>query len=308
VEFSTNEFKNILSETGVCLAGQTPELVPADKKMYALRDVTATIQSIPMITGSIMSKKLAEGADAFVFDIKTGRGAFMESMEQAENLAGKLMEVGNVFKKPVISFITDMNEPLGRSVGNWLEILECRELLLGKGDPRLLELTLRLCASMIYLGGKSSSPENGYETAKKKITSGEAWKKFLEMVMAQGGDTKFLLNEKNYPKSKFQVEIHAHTDGYIAGINALEAGIVSVALGAGREKSDDSIDPKAGISFYKKTGDPVRENDLLAVFYTDKKQVLDEISTKLSQAITISKTHVNPYPVIYKMLKNKLVI
>lgn len=288
VNYSIAEYRKKIKKTGTCLIGQTPTLVPADKKMYALRDVTATIQSIPLITGSIMSKKMAEGIDALVLDVKTGKGAFMQSLENARILAKSLISVGEDFGKPTIAYITDMNQPLGNAVGNWLEIKECIEAMQSNGPADLMEVTHQLCGAMIYLGKRAKSIDEGIIISKEMIDSGRAWQKFLEIVEEQDGETYFVEHPANYPKAKYEVEYNADQDGYIAGINPLEVGLTAVKLGAGRQKSDDPIDPKAGIVIHKKPGDAVNPGDKVMTFYTDKKEEIEQAWKHLEGSVEYS--------------------
>ncbi len=307
VNYSIQEYAEKIKKIGTCLIGQTPDIVPADKKMYALRDVTATIQSIPLITGSIMSKKLAEGIDALVLDVKTGKGAFMQKYEDSVALAKQLIATGERFGKPTVAFITDMNEPLGRAVGNWNEIEECIFALQGDGPDDLMEVTHTLCGAMIHLGKKADSIDEGKEISKEMIRSGKAWQKFLEIVAEQEGDVDMVKNPQNYPKSKFSVQVKATRDGYIAGIDALEVGLTAVILGAGRTKSDDAIDPKAGITVHKKGGDQVAKGETLMSVYTDKQEVLEEAQERLGQAVSYADQPVAPRRLIYEYLdKNSL--
>jgi len=287
INYSINEYKKKIAKIGVCLIGQTPTLVPADKKMYALRDVTATIQSIPLITGSIMSKKLAEGIDALVLDVKTGKGAFMQNYDDSVNLAKRLIAVGEQFGKPTVAYITNMNEPLGNKIGNWLEIEECIEALKGKGPDDLMEVTHQLCGAMIFLGKKAESIEDGINVSKEMIQSGEAWKKFVEIVEEQNGDVSFIQEPENYPKSKVKATVLASDSGYITSINSLEVGLTAVSLGAGRQKAEDKIDPKAGIILHKKSGDKVEKGESIMTIFTDNDGIVESARERLSASIQI---------------------
>ena len=288
VDYSIKEYEQKISQTGVCLIGQTPKICPADKKLYALRDVTATIQSIPLITGSIMSKKMAEGIDALVLDVKTGNGAFMQSYEDSLALAKQLIAVGEHFGKPTLAYITDMSEPLGNTVGNWLEMVECFEAMQGDGPDDLMEVTHQLSGAMIFLGKKAGTIEEGVEISKEMISSGKAWNKFLEIVASQEGDIEMVQQPQKYPRAKYQANIKAEQTGYIAAINALEVGLTSVTLGAGRQISSDNIDPKAGIVLHRKKGDAVEKGESLMTVYTDKKNELENAAARLKEAVTYS--------------------
>ncbi|RCK72244.1 MAG: Pyrimidine-nucleoside phosphorylase [Ignavibacteriae bacterium] len=299
---SLGEYKEVISKIGIVMIGQTKEIAPADKKMYALRDVTGTVECIPLIAGSIMSKKLAEGIDALVLDIKTGRGAFMQSKEDAIELAKTLIAIGNRFGKKTIGFLTDMSQPLGNAVGNWLEIAECVECLRGKDVPDLMEVTYLLGGAMLMLGKKASSIEDGIKICKEAITSGRAYKKFLEMVEHQGGKKEYIEELSKYPKSKYSKSIVSKSDGDIVKIDALEVGLVGIILGAGRMKVDDVIDPKAGIVFYKKVGDSVEKGDTIAILYCDDEEKLKQAEKRLERAILVATEPCTPPKLIYAMI------
>jgi pyrimidine-nucleoside phosphorylase len=302
VDYNIYDFKKNLEKTGVCLIGQTKELAPADKKIYALRDVTATVQSIPLISASIMSKKIAEGIDALVLDVKTGAGAFIKGHDQAKQLAKSLIRIGEDGGIKTVAYITDMNNPLGYTVGNWLEIEECIECLQGKGPADLMEVTHQLAGAMIYLGQKTESVESGIEMSKQLIDSGKAWEKFLEIVRAQEGDIKLLLNPENYSRSAFTAEYLSPQNGWIASINALEVGTLAVQLGAGRQKSNDEIDFKAGIRLYKKVGHKVKKGEPVFKIYTDKQLVLQTSLNRLADVISIKQDPVSPPKMILDYL------
>lgn len=289
---SLNEYRRVIEEIGVVMIGQTDDIAPADKKMYALRDVTATVESIPLIAGSIMSKKLAEGIDALVLDIKTGCGAFMTSIDQAIELGNTLVAIGSRFGKKVVGFLTDMNQPLGYAVGNWLEVVECINCMKGQNVGDLMKVTYLLGGAMVWLGGKSNSIEDGIQLCRQKISSGDALNKFIQMVEKQGGDTSVIENPSLYPSSKYQIEVKSDSVGYVESIDALEIGFISIMLGAGRMKVDDAIDPKAGILLNKKVGDYVKEGELLATIFSDQDSNLQSAVKRLKSAIKVSKTEV----------------
>ncbi len=290
---SMQEFKNNISKIGVAMGGQTSEIAPADKKIYALRDVTGTVECIPLIASSIMSKKLAEGIDALVLDVKSGRGAFMDSEEKAIELAKTLITVGEKFGKNAMAFITDMSQPLGCAVGNWFEVIECIECLQGKDVHDLMEVAYVLGGAMVKLGGKATSVEEGIEKCRGVIQSGKAFEKFKEMVKLQNGDVSYIEHPKKYPQSKHIVEIKSSSSGNIGNIDAYEIGMTSIILGAGRMKVDDVVDPKAGIVFKKKVGEGVRAGETIAIIYTDIKLILDEAKRRIERAIEISATPVS---------------
>lgn len=298
VDYSIEEFKNIIKKTGACLIGQTAELAPADKKIYALRDVTATVQSIPLICASIMSKKIAEGIDALVLDVKTGAGAFMKEYDQALELAKSLIRMGEDAGKRTIAYITDMSQPLGHTIGNWIEVEECIQCLHDQGPDDLMEVTHQLAGAMIYLGGKSESIDSGINISKSMIKNGHAWEKFLELVIAQNGNTQILLEPEKYEKPAFKEQIRSKESGWIDSIDAFEFGTVAVHLGAGRFKSDEQIDNTAGIRLACKVGQKVEKESLLFTVYTNKKDVLGETVTRLLNAVKISNKPVTPQKMI----------
>jgi pyrimidine-nucleoside phosphorylase len=295
---SLQEYKSVLEKVGVVMIGQTKEIAPADKRMYALRDVTGTVESIPLIAGSIMSKKIAEGIDALVLDVKTGRGAFMRTDEDAIKLAQTLIAVGKQFGKKTIGFLTDMSQPLGFVVGNWNEVVECIDCLKGKNVPDLMEVTYVLGGAMVMLGGKASSVEEGVTKCKEAIGSGKAFAKFKELVVQQGGDVSYIDHPEKYPQSKYTAEVKSSSSGYITGIDALEIGFSGIMLGAGRMKVDDVIDPKAGILLVKKVNDSVKEGDTLALLSTDNKEILEAATRRVERAITVATEPSSPSPLI----------
>ncbi len=286
---SLSEYKNVLKKVGAVLIGQTKEIAPADKLIYALRDVTATVESIPLITGSIMSKKLAEGIDGLVLDIKTGNGAFMQKQENAVELANSLINTAKAFDKKVIGFVTDMNQPLGNYIGNWLEVYESIQILRDGKKNDLTELSLILAGAMIYLGKKSKSLEEGIEEAIKILKSGKAFDKFVEIVKAQNGKTDFILYPEKYPASKFKEVIKANSAGYLSEVNTYELGMAAIDLGAGRKTKEDKIDPKAGIIFNYKIGESVNKGVVLAELHSDYKTGIDNAKKRILDAIKISK-------------------
>lgn len=304
--FRTNlnitEYKRALKKCGAVMIGQTKEIAPADKMIYALRDVTATVESIPLITASIMSKKLAEGIDGLVLDIKTGTGAFMQKSSDAQKLARSLMDTAISFNKKVIAMITDMNQPLGNYIGNWLEVYESVKVLQGENVKDLLEVTLNLSGAMIYLGRKAGSVKEGIEISQALIDNGKAFDKFLEITKLQGGDVSYLKNLNKYPKSKIHVELTANKSGYIESMNNYEIGMASLELGAGRITMADKIDPKAGIIFYPKIGDKISKGQVIAQLYTDKKEKVEEVKEKLNNAIKYSAKKVKPVKLIHKVM------
>jgi pyrimidine-nucleoside phosphorylase len=302
-DLSIADYKRVIREIGVVMIGQTKEIAPADKKMYALRDVTATVECIPLIAGSIMSKKLAEGIDALVLDIKTGRGAFMQTHARSMELAKTLVGIGNGFGKETIGFITEMSQPLGVAIGNWLEVVESVECMrggIGNNDASadLMEVTYVLSGAMVYLGKKAKSIEEGIEKCRKTIENGSAYRKLLDLVRAQGGSVEAIENLELYSLPKFAMEIKSSEHGFVSEIDSLELGMTSISLGAGREKIDDVIDMKAGIVLKKKVGDTVDVGDSLAVFYTDREQILASARERITKAFKFSSIKPEPKPMI----------
>lgn len=301
-DLTLNQYKNVLKRIGAVLIGQTKEIAPADKLIYALRDVTATVESIPLITGSIMSKKLAEGIDALVLDVKTGNGAFMKEMKDAEQLAYSLSDTAKAFGKKCIAFITDMNQPLGNYVGNWLEVIESVQVLRDGKKNDLTELSLILAGAMIYLGKKSRTLEEGIEKAITTLNSGKAFDKFLEIVKAQGGDINYLRNPENYPKSKFHKKIRLMNEGYISFVNTYEIGMTAIDLGAGRLKKEDKIDPKAGIIFNYKIGDKISKSDVVAELFSDSAEKIKLAENRILKAISLSNKKVKSPDLIKQII------
>lgn len=300
---SLNKFESILKKVGTALIGQTKEIAPADKLIYSLRDVTATVESIPLITASIMSKKLAEGIDGLVLDVKTGSGAFMKKQTDSEQLAESLVNTAKSFGKDCIAVISDMNQPLGNYIGNWLEVLEAIQILRDGKKNDLTELSLILSGIMIYLGNKAKSIDEGIEKAIKILKSGEAFEKFLEIVKAQAGDVNYLLNPETYPKSKYNFELKSNRECYLNEIDTYEIGMAALELGAGRLTKEDTIDFKAGIEFYPKIGDLVKKDELLCILYSDSKEKIDSAKLRVEKALKFSETKT-----IKKHLIKKIII
>ncbi len=287
-DLSLVEYKSILKKCGAVLIGQTKDIAPADKLIYSLRDVTGTVESISLITASIMSKKLAEGIDGIVLDVKTGSGAFMKEEKEALKLANSLITTAKSFNKKVIAFITDMNQPLGNNIGNWLEVLESINILKGDEEGDLLDLSKALSGAMIYLGGKAESLSEGIEISQTMIDNGKAFEKFLEIVKLQGGDISYINKPEKYPKSKIVEDIYSESEGYVESINNFEIGMAALELGAGRQTKEDNIDPKAGIIFKAKIGDYVNKGDLLAEIHTSTKIKVCKAKEKIINSIKLS--------------------
>lgn len=305
VDLSEEEFIAQVKKIGVAIIGQTKSLAPADKKMYALRDVTATVDSIPLIAGSIMSKKLAAGPDAFVFDVKTGRGAFMSTLEMAEEMARTLVDIAVLSGKQARALITDMNQPLGFYAGNALEIVETIACLKGEGPRDLMTVTLEIAGMMLEMGGQAKNVAAGKKMAEAAIADGRGLAKFREMVAAQGGNTAYIDDPCLFPEAGKKIPIRAEKDGYVHSIDTLEMGMIGVALGAGREKTEDKIDMSAGIIFSRKVGDRVSAGDTLLTLFTNRAGGGEEIAKRAQRAVTVEDSPCQPYPIIYKVVDRK---
>lgn len=273
-DLSTDAFFEAVKKTGICVNGQTADLAPADKKIYALRDATATVESIPLIASSVMSKKLASGSDCIVLDVTTGNGAFMKDREQALELAKKMVTIGNLAGKKTIAQLTSMEEPLGFSVGNNLEVKEAIDALHGNGPEDLMTVCYTLAAHMISLG-KNISYEAAVKEAKESVESGRAFHTFVKMVEMQGGDTSYILAPETFPVSPVQADLKVPSSGFLTYINTEGVGTAAGILGAGRNKKEDDIDPCAGIILHKKLGQKVEIGESLATLYTSDKSLLD---------------------------------
>ena len=304
VEQSMESFKNIVRENGVAVIGQTGNLVPADKKMYALRDVTAAVRSIPLIASSIMSKKLASGADAIVLDVKTGSGAFMRTKEEAYRLARTMVKIGTLLNKQVCALVTDMNQPLGNAVGNALEVQEAVELLSGKipeTDP-LYEVCMVLGEHMLLVSGITSDLEEGRKLLRQKIEDGSGLKKLQHMIALQGGDASFLTCEdmEKLVEVKQHIDVCALKDGVISGMQAESIGTAAQLLGAGRAKKEDTIDPSVGLVMKVRCGDNVKAGQTLCTLYVNDDTYLEDAKHLLLQAILIEDMCAS-HPMIYKV-------
>lgn len=283
------EFVENVKRCGIAIVGQTLNLVPADKKIYALRDATATVDEISLIASSVMSKKLAGGSDAFVLDVKVGTGAFMKELDEARRLAKLMVEIGKRFGKRVIAVLSDMNNPLGKAVGNSLEVLEAIDTLKGKGPRDLLELSLTLGALMLELAGISKDAEEGKKLLVEKLKSGEALEKFREMVRAQGGDERVVdVPEEVLPISRSVVEVRARESGFISWMDTEKIGLAVMALGAGRKRKEDSVDHSVGVIVEKKIGDFVERGDVVFKVHYSKKSELTEALGMLERSFKIS--------------------
>lgn len=299
---STDRFRSILKSIGVSMIGQTEEIAPADRKLYALRDVTGTVESIPLISASIMSKKLAEGIDALILDVKVGNGAFMKALDRAVDLAQHLVMIGEGAGKQTIAILTNMDEPLGYAVGNWLEVAESLEVLKGKGPSDIRELSVILAAHMMRMADRKISYEAGYQMAVENLNNGKAFAKFVELVNHHGGDSSVILSPENYPKAALMKDVIAEKDGWVVSMNTYAIGMTGILIGAGRQTKEDAIDCTAGIMLHKKVGDSISQGDCLATIYTEREASLEEASQKLLNAFSIDFNAPDKQPLILGVL------
>ena len=301
-ELTPDEFIGQVNNIGLCIVGQSGELAPADKKLYALRDVTATVESIPLIASSIMSKKLAAGSQGIVLDVKTGSGAFMKTAGESETLAKEMVAIGKAAGRKIAAVITNMDIPLGNYIGNSLEVIEAVKTLMGEGESDLTEVSLTLATQMLcFVTDKSE--EECRAMAEKAIEDGSALNKLREMITAQGGNAGVADDFSLFKQPKYQIEIRSEKEGFISHTDAEKIGIASVILGAGREKKGDPIDPSAGIILKKKTGDFVEKGQTLAVFHTDDSTKVKDAEKEFFDALTFSDTKPDNQKLIYKIIK-----
>lgn len=301
-ELSSDEFFDAVNRAGICVAGQSGELAPADKLLYALRDVTGTVDSIPLIAASIMSKKLAAGSDKILLDVTTGRGAFIKDYEKSKELAKKMVAIGNLAGKQTIAQLTSMDEPLGFAIGNNLEVKEAIDALHGNGPEDLMIVCYTLAAHMISLG-KNISFVEAEELAKDAIQSGKALDVFLKMVESQGGDISYMKEPEKLPVASVAVPYRAPKTGYIVGMDTEGFGIAAGILGAGRSKKEDAIDMSAGIVLKYKISDYVKEGEILATLYTSKQELADSAIQKLEQCYQIDTQNVAPISLIGDLIQ-----
>jgi pyrimidine-nucleoside phosphorylase len=302
VNLSLEQFRNVLRECGMGLIGQTKEIAPADKKIYALRDATSTVESIGLICASIMSKKLAEGIDALVLDVKAGSGAFMKSEEEAVSLAGVMIETGKRMGKRVVALITDMDQPLGRAAGHANEVAECIEVLNGGGPADLRELSVELSAWMFYLGERTKSVDDGRRLAATMIASGQAKEKFKQGIRLQGGDDRVVDDPERLPKPRSCVDVVSPASGYISGTNCERFGIALAILGGGREKKEDTIDHAVGLEFHKRIGDRVERGESLATISYNADKRLAEAKVLIAENYFIAQDRQEKRPLIRRIL------
>lgn len=296
------EFFQYVNRVGICVAGQSADLAPADKMLYALRDVTATVESIPLIAASVMSKKLAAGSDKILLDVTTGSGAFMKGIEDAKELAERMVAIGTHAGRETVALITDMNEPLGFAIGNNLEVKEAIDTLNGNGPADLVEICLALAANMIWLSGKESEYESCYQIAKLKLEDGSALEKFRQMVVAQGGDVKFIDEPDCFAKAECMGNVTAWQDGYIVSMNTEEIGVASGMLGAGRETKESTIDVSAGIVMQKKIGDYVSKGETIAHLYAGSSEKVGRAGAHMKKHISIGSDPPEKHSRIYERI------
>lgn len=299
----TEQFISQVNEIGIAIMGQTKELAPADKKLYALRDVTATVDNLSLIASSIMSKKLASGADAIILDVKTGSGAFMKKEEDAFALAKEMVRIGRGAGRYTTAVISDMDQPLGYAIGNALEVQEAIHTLQGQGPDDFLELCLTLGAEMIIAGGKARNTEDARALLHRKIEDGSALKKLAEFVKAQGGDESYVYEPDRFDIAPFKKEVRAKEAGWLSHIDCEEAGLCSLILGGGRENKESVIDLGVGIMLAKKKGDQVEEGDVLATLYGRDEEKLSEAAAKYETACHIGAEPVIRLPFIKGMIR-----
>jgi len=305
--FRTNlteeEFLKQLKTIGLVLTGQSEDLAPADGKLYALRDVTGTVPSLPLIASSVMSKKIAAGAQAIILDVKAGNGAFMQTVAEAKKLARLMVSIGKLSGRKVVALISDMNQPLGEAVGNALEVVEAIHTLQGHGPDDFTEHCLVIASHLLVIGGKAQSLLVARKTIEKSWKNGFALEKFRELVEAQGGNVSFVDDPEKLPKSKLVKDVKAIQDGYLKEVNAREVGETSVELGAGREKKGDLVDPAVGIIVHEKVGDKIKTDDVLFTIHANDQEKLGRAKVRLMNAIQISQKACKPLPLFYDVIQ-----
>lgn len=299
VNLTTEEFKKQLKNDGIVLTGQSLDLAPADGKLYALRDVTGTVQSIPLIASSIMSKKIAAGAQAIVLDVKVGLGAFMETLDEARILASLMTDIGMLAGRKVVTLLSDMNQPLGEAVGNSLEVIEAINTLHGRGPSDFLEHCLHICAHMLVLGKRAKDLETGRRMAEEALASGAAFEKFRVLVRAQGGDVAYVDDPDKFPKAKYIEVVNADRNGFLSRVNARTIGEASVSLGAGRAVKADPVDHTVGFIIHHKVGDHVNEGEPLYTIYANEAARQSAAHDNLRSAYLWSEKPIHPLPLFY---------
>lgn len=302
VELDNDTFINNVNNIKIAIAGQTKSLAPADKKLYALRDVTATVDNISLIASSIMSKKIASGADAIVLDVKVGDGAFMKNLQDAKALAKEMVTIGEQLGRRTVAIISNMDQPLGFAIGNALEVKEAIDTLKGNGPKDLEELVLEIGSQMVILSKKAKSVEEAKKLLRENLTNGKALNKLKELVEAQGGDSSIIDNEELMTKSKYQLSITSDREGYVSKICSEEVGLLAMELGAGRKTKDSIIDLSVGIVLKKKIGDKVEKGEELATIYCNNEKDGSSVLNKLKDVIVVSDVY-EQYKLIYEVVK-----
>ena len=302
INLSNEEFISQVDKVGMAIIGQSGNLTPADKKIYALRDVTATVDSIPLITSSIMSKKIASGSHSIVLDVKVGSGAFMKTPGDAKILAENMVKIGKCCGRNMAALITNMDSPLGNTVGNALEIKEAVAVLKGEQGGDLKDICIELSAAMLSLI-YGISLDVAREKALQTLQSGKAYEKMLEWIGAQGGDTAYIENTSLFPKSAFEYEVTSDCDGFITSMDTEGIGVASVILGAGRMKKDEKIDYSAGLVINKKTGDKVSKGDTLCTLYTNDENAIEQAKKRYLSSLTFGQNKKEAEPLIYEVIK-----
>lgn len=298
-DLSTEEFMRQLKEIGLVLSGQSADLAPADGRLYALRDVTGTVESKPLIASSIMSKKIAAGAQAIVLDVKGGVGAFMGTIEEARELASLMVKIGELADRRTVAVLSDMNQPLGVAVGNALEVKEAIAVLQGGGPQDFREHCLEIAGHMLVLGEKAQNLEQGKDKARTTIINGTAWERFVSLVKAQGGDVEYVRHPERLPTAEYQQEVRAEASGYILGVHARKIGEAAMRLGAGRMKKGEPIDHAVGVEVHCKVGDELPRGELLFTIHANQKEQLEETRQALLAAVSWSREPVDPLPLFY---------
>ena len=302
IEIEEKDFFKQVNEIGIAIVGQTGTLVPCDKKLYALRDVTGTVESVPLIASSIMSKKLASGSDTILLDVKFGSGAFMKDLDSARVLARTMVDIGDELHRDTRAILTDMNQPLGLAIGNNLEVIEAINTLNGHGPSDLVELCINAGSIMLVQAGRVETIEEGKTLLEENIKNGKALEKLAQMVKAQGGDESYIYDPSKFEKAKYVIEVKAEKTGYVKEINALEIGEAAMKLGAGRATKEDVLDFAAGIILNKKVGSKVEVGDTLCRVYSNKENI-DSILLETLNAFKLQDTELETFPIIYEVVQ-----
>jgi pyrimidine-nucleoside phosphorylase len=303
INLTLSEFKSILKTTGCAIIGQTAEIAPADRKLYALRDVTGTVESMPLICASIMSKKLAEGLDGLVLDVKTGEGAFMTTFDRASDLARSLVDIGNSMGTKTVALITDMNQPLGLAVGNALEVREAIETLKKQGPEDFTHLCEKLATRMLALATSPQQADSSRSKIADILGSGKALQKLAEMIEAQGGNPRVIDDPSLLPQATHQAVIGSEKSGYVVKLNAKLVGKASMALGAGRETVDSKVDPSVGVRLHKKIGDAVKTGEPMCTVFYNQKSKFHAVRPSLLKAFEVKPVRVEPPPLIKQIVE-----